>query len=232
MRYAVGLSSLLGAVLWAQIESPNSFLALAVGTAVPSGPTAATGLRYPTHGYMRSGALVGLYLNTQVAPYFGINLQVRQAFLPLDAKALGKNGALFPEPVSLSKSPSVSHTLVGFGVSGGIRWDWISLYVPIQFALGIYSAPEMQGIKSATQEWVQPKFSAVQTGLSTGLVANFSITDDFFAGLSFLYMGLRSGEQEFERTRYTRGQEDWIFRYRAPVRTELGEVGVLVGLNF
>lgn len=118
-----------GAVGWAQIASPNSFVALAVGTAVPSGPTAATGLRYPSHGYMRSGALVGLHLNTFIAPYLGLSLQVRQAFLPLDAKALGKNGALFPEPVTLQKDPTISHTLAGFGIATGLQWEWMSLYV-------------------------------------------------------------------------------------------------------
>lgn len=102
----------------------------------------------------------------------------------------------------------------------------------LQFALGIYSAPEMRGTKSANQEWVQSKFSAVQAGISAGLIANFSITDDFFVGLSFLYTGLRSGEQEFVRSRYNRGIEDWRVRYQAPVRADLGEVGILVGLTF
>jgi hypothetical protein len=113
-----------------------------------------------------------------------------------------------------------------------VRFDWISLYLPVQFALGIYSAPEIQGARDANRTWVESKFSTVQAGLSTGLITNFSITDDFFAGLSILYTTVRSGEKEFERYRYDFGIQTLRYVYRAPVATDLVEVGVLVGLNF
>lgn len=227
MRY-----TLLVSLLWAQVSSPNSFLALSVGGAVPTGTTQAKGRTYPANGYALSGPSIGLQLHTFIAPYMSINLRIAQNFLSLDARELGKNGRLFPEPVTIEKNLTVSHTLVGFGVGTGVQLDWIALYVPVQFALGIYSAPEITGIKSATQTWVQPKFSTAQLGISTGLIANFAITDDFFVGLSMLFTSVRSGEKEFERTRYNRGNPDWRFLYRSNVPTDLGEVGVLIGLFF
>jgi hypothetical protein len=162
-------------------------------------------------------------------------LRLSQSFLPLDAKALGKRGALFPEPVSIAKDPTLSHTTVGVGLVTGLRMtdvDWLSFYVPLQFALGIYSLPEIQGVKSSTQTWVQPKFSTVQAGISTGLIMNFSLTDDFFVGISFLYTGASSGQKDFNRQRYTLSVADWTYIYRASVRADLAEVGVLLGLNF
>ncbi|MCX7606679.1 MAG: hypothetical protein N2170_05365, partial [Bacteroidia bacterium] len=113
---------------WAQIESPNSFVGLSVGASAPAGNTASRSLTYPSHGYMRAGGALGLHLNAFIAPYVGLSLRFSQSFLSLDAKALEKRGALFPEPVSISKNPTISHTLVGVGASTGFRWEWISLY--------------------------------------------------------------------------------------------------------
>lgn len=226
------LSVLLGSLFWAQVSSPNSYIALTVGAAAPTGTSQAKSLLYPTHGYALTGANLGLQLQTFVAPYLGLSLRISQSFLGLDAKALGKDDRLFPEPVQIAKNPTVSHTLIGFGVGTGVQLDWIALYVPFQFALGIYSGPEIQGVKSATQTWIQPKFSTAQLGFSTGLITNFPITDDFFVGLSLLFTSVRSGEVEFQRTRYNRGTPDQQFFYRAPVRTDLGEVGVCLGMFF
>lgn len=234
-KVGLAIGIFLGGKLYAQIESPNSFLGLSVGVATPTGPTSATGFTYPTHGYAQEGAAIGLHLSTFVAPYIGISLRLSQSFLPLNAKALGKSGALFPEPVYIAKNPTVSHTTVGVGLATGLRLtdvDWLSFYVPLQFALGIYALPEIQGVKSATQTWVQPKFSTVQAGISTGLLMNFSITDDFFAGISLLYTTLQSGEKDFTRQRYDKSVPDWTYVYRSSVRVDLAEVGVLVGLNF
>ncbi|RMF45948.1 MAG: hypothetical protein D6750_11070 [Bacteroidetes bacterium] len=187
---------------------------------------------YPTDGYAQAGAAVGLHLHTFIAPYLGLNLRLTQSFFSLDAKRLGKEDHLFPEPVAISKNPTVSHTTVGFGVGTGVRLDWVSFYLPVQFALGIYSLPEIQGVKSSTQTWFQSKTSTAQIGFSTGLITNFSLTDDFFVGLSLLYTGVRSGEKDWERYRVDRGSTDRRFLYRAPVVTDLAEVGVLVGVNF
>lgn len=226
------LFTCLMSLFWAQISSPNSYIALSVGAATPTGTSQATGLLYPTHGYALTGANLGLQLQTFVAPFLGLSLRVSQSFLSLDANALGKNYHLFPEPVQIAKKPTVSHTVIGFGAGTGVQLDWIALYVPIQFAFGVYSAPEIQGVKSATQTWVQPKFSTTQIGLGTGLIANFPLTDDFFVGLSLLFTSTRSGEIEFQRTRYSRGNPDQQLLYRAPVRTDLGEVGICVGMFF
>ncbi|GIV26162.1 MAG: hypothetical protein KatS3mg026_1854 [Bacteroidia bacterium] len=231
MRYAPFVGAFL-AVGWAQLESPNSFLALSVGAASPTGRSAQKAFMYPTDGYALPGAAVGLHLHTFVAPYLSLNLRLTQSFFSLDAKSLGKEDHLFPEPVAISKNPTVSHTVVGFGVGTGFRLDWVSFYLPVQFALGIYALPEIQGVKSATQTWFQSKTSTAQVGFSTGLITNFSLSDDFFVGLSLLYTGVRSGEKEWERYRVTRGATDQRFLYRVPVATDLAEVGVLVGLHF
>jgi len=216
----------------AQVESPNSFIALSVGAVSPTGRSAQKTFMYPTDGYVQPGAAVGLHLHTFVAPYLSLNLRVTGSFFSLDAKSLGKEDNLFPEPVAISKNPTVSHATVGLGVGTGVRLDWVSFYLPVQFALGIYSLPEIQGVKSATQTWFQSKSSTAQLGFSTGLITNFSLTDDFFVGLSLLYTGVRSGEKDWERYRVNRGVTDWRFLYRAPVATDLAEVGVLVGVNF
>lgn len=228
----VSLAVALTGVVWAQVESPNSFIALSVGAASPTGRSAQKTFMYPTDGYMQPGAAVGLHLHTFVAPYLGLSLRLTQSFLSLDARSLGKEDNLFTDPVYIDKNPTVSHTTVGFGVSTGIRLDWVSFYLPVQFALGIYSIPQVQGIKSSTQTWYQPKTSTAQVGFSTGLITNFSLTDDFFVGLSLLYTGVRSGEKDWERYRVDKGVTDSRFIYRAPVATELAEVGVLVAVNF
>jgi hypothetical protein len=98
--------------------------------------------------------------------------------------------------------------------------------------MGVYSAPTIEGIQSATKTWVQDKHSAFQIGLSTGLVANFYVLERVPIGLSLLYASLRSGEQTFERRRYDRGNPDATFIYRAPIRTDLTEVGILIGYEF
>lgn len=224
--------AVVGLRLCAQIESPNSFLGFSIGAVSGTGNSAGKALTYPSHGYVQPGAGLGLHLHTFIAPYISLNVRLTQSFLPLNAKELGKREKLFPEPVTISKNPTLSHTTLGFGVGTGVRFDWISLYLPVQFALGIYSAPEIQGARDANRTWVESKFSTVQAGLSTGLITNFSITDDFFAGLSILYTTVRSGEKEFERYRYDFGIQTLRYVYRAPVATDLVEVGVLVGLNF
>ncbi len=84
-KVGLALSIFLGSQVYAQIESPNSFLGLSVGVATPTGPTSATGFTYPTHGYAQEGAALGLHLNTFIAPYLGISLRLSQSFLPLDA---------------------------------------------------------------------------------------------------------------------------------------------------
>ncbi len=213
-------------------ESPNSYVALTVGGSLPSGPSASKGLTYPTSGYLQSGPAVGLQLTTFLMPYLSLNLRLSQSFLPMNAKALGNSRSLFPAPVAISKTPTVSHTLIGFGVGTGLRLDFVSFYVPIQFAMGVYSAPAIEGIQSATKTWVQDKHSAFQVGLSTGLIANFHVLERMPIGISLLYASLRSGEQTFERQRYDRGNLDATFIYRAPIRTDLTEVGILIGYEF
>jgi hypothetical protein len=165
-------------------------------------------------------------------PYLSLNLRLSQSFLPMDAKALGKPYALFPTAVAIPKTPTVSHTLIGFGAGTGLRLDFVSFYVPIQFAMGIYGGPTIEGIQSATKTWVQEKHSAFQVGFSTGLVINFSVLDRVPIGLSLLYASLRSGEETFERKRYDKGTLDATFTYTAPIRTDLTEVGILIGYEF
>ena len=214
------------------LESPNSYVALVVGSSLPAGPSASKGFLYPTSGYLNSGAALGLQLTTFIMPYLSLNLRVTQSFLPMDAKALGRGGALFPAGVQISKNPTVSHTLIGFGAGTGLRLDFVSFYVPIQFAMGAYSAPAIEGIQSATKTWIQDKHSAFQVGFSTGMVINFHVLDQIPIGLSLLYSSMRSGEQTFERRRYDRGNSDAVFNYTAPIRTDLTEVGFLIGYEF
>jgi len=232
MRHLLLSLGLAARLLGQALESPNSYVALTVGGSLPSGPSASKGALYPTSGYLQNGAAVGLQLTTFIMPYLSLNLRLSQSFLPMDAKALQKNYGLFPAPVAISKTPNVSHTLIGFGVGTGLRLDFVSFYVPIQLAMGVYSAPTIEGIQSATKTWVQDKHSAFQIGLSTGLVANFHVLERMPIGISLLYASLRSGEQTFERRRYDRGNPDATFTYRAPIRTDLTEVGILIGYEF
>lgn len=218
--------------LWAQISSPNSFLALSVGAVAPTGSTQLKGRTYPSDGYALTGAGFGLHLNTFVHPYIALSLRVSQSFFSLDGRALGRDDHLFPEPVTIDENPRISHTLAGLGVGTGVQLDWVSLYVPVQLALGLYSAPEIEGRKSSVQTWVQPKFSTAQVGLSTGLIMNFPITDDFFAGVSLLFTSVSSGEKDFDRFRYTLDVQDRRFTYRSAVRSDMAEVGILLGLFF
>lgn len=220
-------------VVYAQsIGTPNSIAALSLAGIVPTGDTQGKGRLFPSHGYALLGAGVGLQVHTFIAPYLSLTMRVSQHFIPLDAKALGKRNSLFPEPVSIEKNPTLSQTVAALGIGSGIQIDWIALYVPLQFALGLYSLPEIEGRKSATQSWMQPKFSTVQVGLSTGLLASFFITDDFFAGLSLLFTRVRSGEKTFERTRYDNGRPTQTFIHKSPISTELSEAGIVVGLSF
>ena len=232
MRNLWHLLSLL-VLVWGQaLESPNSYVALVVGGCLPSGPSASKGLLYPTSGYLQNGAAIGLHLTTFIMPYLSLNLRLSQSFLPMNTKALGKAYALFPTAVAIPKTPTVSHTLIGFGAGTGLRLDFVSFYIPIQFAMGIYGAPTIEGLQSATKTWVQEKHSAFQVGFSTGLVINFSVLDRVPIGLSLLYASLRSGEETFERKRYDKGTLDATFTYTAPIRTDLTEVGILIGYEF
>lgn len=233
MRFVISSLSLTAFLAGQSLESPNSYVALVVGASLPAGPSASKGLIYPTSGYLNSGAALGLQLTTFIMPYLSLNLRLTQSFLPMDAKALGRGGALFPAGVQIPKNPTLSHTLIGFGAGTGLRLDFVSFYVPIQFAMGVYSAPAIEGIQSATKTWIQDKHSAFQVGLSTGVVINFHVLDQIPIGLSLLYSSMRSGDQTFERRRYDRGTPDGvIFTYTAPIRTDLTEVGFLIGYEF
>jgi len=232
MRAFLSSASLMAFLIGQSLESPNSYVALVAGGSVPSGPSASKGLLYPTSGYLNNGAALGLQLITFVMSYLSLNLRLTQSFLPMNAKALGREDALFPAGVQITKTPTVSHTLLGFGAGTGLRVDFVSFYVPIQFAMGVYTAPAIEGIQSATRTWIQDKHSAFQIGFSTGVVINFHLLDKIPIGLSLLYASMRSGEQTFERRRYDRGNLDRTFTYTAPIRTDLTEVGILVGYEF
>ncbi|MCS7163100.1 MAG: hypothetical protein NZ958_07245 [Bacteroidia bacterium] len=104
--------------------------------------------------------------------------------------------------------------------------------MPLQLAMGVYAAPTLEGEKNQNEIWVQPKFSAFQLGLTSGLMANLAITERFFAGFSLLFTSVRSGEKEFDRRLYERGVEKRRFVYRAPVAVEGIEFGVLGGIFF
>ncbi len=233
MRFIVVSLTGIALLLGQSLESPNSYVALTVGSSVPSGPSASKGAIYPTSGYLNSGAGLGLQLTTFIMPYLSLNLRIHQSFLPMDNKALGRIGSLFPAPVQITKTPTLSHTLIGFGAGTGFRLDFVSFYVPIQFAMGVYNAPAIEGVQSATKTWIQDKHSAFQVGFSTGVVINFHVLDQIPIGLSLLYSSMRSGDQTFERRRYDRGTPDGaIFTYTAPIRTDLTEVGFLIGYEF
>ncbi len=231
MRAVIILST--GILLWGQsLQSPNSYVGLSVGSSIPSGLSASKGLLYPSSGYLGGGAALGLQLTTFIMPYLSLNLRLSQSFLPMDAQALSRNYGLFPAPVRISKNPTVSHTLVGFGAGTGLRLDFVSFYVPLQFAMGVYSAPTIEGIQSATETWIQDKHSAFQVGLSTGVVINFHVLDQLPIGISLMYSSVRSGDQTFERRQYDQGALDASFIYTAPIRTDLTEVGILIGYEF
>ncbi|MCX8112255.1 MAG: hypothetical protein N3E49_03540 [Bacteroidia bacterium] len=224
--------TLLSGAIWAQFSSPNSFAALSVAAVAPSGSTMAKGLTYPTSGHALTGAGIGFQVHAFIASYVSLNLRFSQSFFPLDARSLGRDGALFPDRVRISQNPTISHTQGGLGVGTGLKLDWVSFYVPLQLAFGIYSAPEIEGERDAARAWISPKFSTFQLGLSTGLITNFTISNNFFLGVSLLFTSLRSGEKEFERNRYTFGVMDRQFIYRSTVPTDLVELGALVGITF
>ncbi len=230
MRLLIGL--LAGGLLWAQIESANSYVALILGSAVPSGPSAAKGAIYPTHGYLKSGAALGFQVTTFIMPYLSLNLRLSQSFLTMDREALGKPNSLFPAGVVLDKVPSVSHTSVGFGVGTGGRLDILSVYVPLYLAMNIYSAPEIRAQQSATKYWIQDKHSAFQLGVTTGVVFGVNVLETLQLGLSILFTTASSGTQTFERRRYDSGNVDFVVNYSAPIRTDLTEVGLFLGYNF
>jgi len=224
---------LLLSLAWAQsLESANSYIGFILGGTLPSGSSAAKSFTYPTHGYLNNGAALGLQVTTFIAPYLSLNLRLSQSFLPMDSKAIHKRGHLFPEPVQIEKNPQLSHTTIGFGVGTGARWDFLSAYIPLYFAIGAYAAPEIQGLVNPNRTWVQEKHSTIQVGLSTGLILNFHVIENFPIGLSILYTSLRSNDKPFERKRYDRGNIDRTFLYRAPIRTDLTEVGLLIGYEF
>lgn len=219
-------------LLLAQIESPNSYLALVLGSAMPSGPSSAKGATYPSNGYLKSGPALGFQIATFIMPYLSLNLRLSQSFLTMDKDALGKPDNLFPAGVVLDKVPTVSHTSLGFGVGTGGRLDFVSVYIPLYLAMGIYSAPEIRAQQSTTKYWIQDKHSAFQLGLSTGVVFGVNVLETLQVGLSMLYTTVSSGTQTFERRRYDQGALDLIVNYSAPIRTDLTEVGLFLGYNF
>ncbi|MEN2992538.1 MAG: hypothetical protein ABDH91_03180 [Bacteroidia bacterium] len=226
----MGRLAFLGAFVWAQLSSPKNFIGLSLGAFAPTGSTQAKRRLYPTDGYAQPGFNIGVHLHAFIAPYVGLNLHVAQTFFSLEASALGKDDRLFPNAVLLSKTPTISHTQLGFGVGTGFQVDWMALYIPLQLAMGLYAAPVMEGQKDRNEIWVQPKFSAFQLGLSTGLMANFAITERFFAGISLRFTSMRSGEKEFVRSLYDRGVEERRFVYRERVAVDGVEFGALVGI--
>lgn len=224
-RTLVGLS-----LLWAQIESPKGFVGGLIGAAAPIGPMQGSTRTYPTHGYAQPGFCFGLQGQIFLMPYLSLSASVSQRFLSLNADELEENFRLFPQETDIDENPRISHTAFGLGIGTGVKVDWVSLYVPLQIAIGLYAAPEIEGRRGPAEWWTQSRFSTLQAGVLTGFIANFEVSEKVSVGVALLFGSLRSGEQEFRRERYNRGTIDRIYSYRSGVPTDLAEAGLVLGV--
>ncbi|MCS7163101.1 MAG: hypothetical protein NZ958_07250 [Bacteroidia bacterium] len=95
----------LGALAWAQLSSPKSFVALSLGGFSPTGSTQAKRRLYPTDGYAQPGFSLGLHLQTFLVPYVGLNLRVTQSFFRWRPRPSVRQTASSLMPYSWLKPP-------------------------------------------------------------------------------------------------------------------------------